>query len=260
MINKNNEKKYTNTLTLNMFELVRFIKFWIEYDDCCGNEDIIIYNTIEWEVKSILDMVWTIPLKWYLNNNEYEYLEKSFNWEIKENNEDLSKYINIEKDIKKYEKSLVFIWNKLFYLKSILDNSKLEVETLNKVQIIESKVFIPLKWKIEIEDYNKLNYWWSRNSVIKERILERWDFILSKKEDKDKIIFNITSNKLKFDDIEDICWTLIWELEMLKNKNEKYTNKKTTVVFNVQYEKWLDKKSLIDIMLTNKELETINIE
>jgi len=260
MLQKVNEKKYTNTLVLDMFDLVKFIKFDTEYSECCWNEDVIIYKDKEWNKSSLLDMVWVIPLKWYMSDLDYEYIKLFFNNE----KVDLKKYKNYlkQENIEKYKDSIVFIKDELFYLRWKWKRKEtIEIESLDKIFYDIETPFIPLKWIIDNKDYEKLEYWFNINSTIPERILKRWDLLYEKKEKKEKCIFTYTkTTELDQEDLDSIIWDILGEWFY----NEDIYKKEIEIVINIsKLDKKINEKKIqkeIENLKNEKKIENLNLK
>lgn len=214
---KDTDIQYKNTLVLNMFELTKFLNFWTEYSECCGDEDVYLCKNIDGEDESHLTMIGLIPLKWKITNFNYNILENAFNtvWEYS--------IINSDKDKVKYIDTVI-INDFETYLYKWLDNEwKYIYETLDNEIIISVRWFIPLKWFLDNEDYERLDEWWVMNSVNPKIILDRWDFLFNiydYQNEKDiidnEINLNLTSN---YFDNEDLNY-VINDIYYLRDKFE----------------------------------------
>jgi len=259
MINKKESKLYENTLVLDMFDLVKFEKFDIEKSECCWEEDVIIYRNKEWEQSSILDMVWVIPLKWFLSDLDYNYIENFFN-DKKVNLDNYKKYLT-DDNIKKYINTIIFIKDKLFILKwKWVKKWTIKIESLDKIINNIEIPYIPLKWIIDKEDYDKLEYWFNINSTIPERILERWDLLYKKEENWNIVIFNY-KKRIKFnkEDLDSIIWDILWEWYY----NDKIYNKKIEIKLEInEFEKNISLKQIkkeIEKLKKEKDIKNINL-
>ena len=214
---KDTEIQYKNTLVLNMFELTRFIDFWTEYSECCGDEEVYMCKNVDgWEY-SHLAMTWLIPLKWKISDFNYDILDNAFNTGEEYN------IINSDTEKSDFIDTVVITELDTFLYRWLNDKGEYIYETLDNDKIISIKGFIPLKWNIDTDDYESLDAWWTMNSTNHEIILNRWDFLfnINDYENENNVKDNTINLKLtsKYFDDEDLDY-ILWDIDYLKERFE----------------------------------------